>query len=153
MNDVLSETVRARGHDNVVGEHESTFEITSDDWLTPAGDCILAVDADRTPADFDRDFVEACKRENAAITAQVTVRAMESGDNSESEYLYQHTVSGRGDPALTFKSDRSLVGRTSEYIDDRTVLVDADAAAADFDRDLVAVLSTGAPTTITLTVE
>jgi len=44
-----TEVIRARGHENVQSTHASTFEVTSDDWLTPAGDCILAIEADRTP--------------------------------------------------------------------------------------------------------
>jgi hypothetical protein len=45
------------------------------------------------------------------------------------------------------------VGRTSDYVDDRTVLVGADAAAAGVDRDLVTALADGADLTLTLTVE
>jgi len=124
--------VRARGHEQVVATHGSTFEVTSDDWLTPAGDCILAVEADGVPAEFDDAFVEACRRPAARITA--TLRA---GD-------HEAEIVGRGHPDLTFDSDLSMVGRTSTYVDDRTVLVDADHAAADLDRALVAALSDGA---------
>lgn len=140
------EVVRARGHENVTAEHASTFEVTSDDWLTPAGDCILAVEADRVPADFDEAFVEACRDRESTITAEVAVET-DDGD------VFTQTVSGRGHPELTFEGDRSHVGRTSDYVDDRTVLVGAGAAAADFDRELVAALAEGAAVTLTLTVE
>lgn len=135
------EVVRARGHENVSAQHASTFEVTSDDWLTPAGDCILAVEADRVPADFDSAFVEACRSHEATITA-----TFEAGGARE-------VVVGRGHPELTFEGDRSLVGRTSDYVDERTVLVGAAAAAADFDRELVAALADGAALTLTLAVE
>lgn len=141
-----TEVVRARGHENVSAEHASTFEVTSDDWLTPAGDCILAVEADRVPADFDEAFVEACRDADATITATV---AVETADGD----VRKQTVTGRGDPDLTFGNDRGHVGRTSDYVDDRTVLVGADGAAADFDRELVAALADGAAVTFTLTVE
>jgi len=62
-------------------------------------------------------------------------------------------VTGRGDPELAFESDRSAVGRTSDYVDDRTVLVGAEFAAEGFDRDLVAALAGGADLTVTLSVE
>jgi hypothetical protein len=136
-----TETVRARGHENVTGTHASTWELTSDDWLTPAGDCILGVEADRVPADFDPAFVGACR--DAAATVVATLRA----DGHEA------VVAGCGYPDLTFASDRSLVVRTSDYVDDRTVMVGADAAAADIDRDLVAALAAGADLTCTLRVE
>ncbi|MFB6307824.1 MAG: DUF371 domain-containing protein [Haloarculaceae archaeon] len=137
----MDEVVRARGHGNVTAEHASTLEVTSDDWLTPAGDCILAVEADRTPGDFDAAFVEACQSAEATITATI-----EAGDHTA-------VVTGRGDPDLTFTSQRSLVCRTSDYVDDRTVMVGADAAAGDLDRELVAAAAESADVTVTLTVE
>ena len=136
----MKEVIRARGHENVTAQHASTFEVTSDDWLTPAGDCILAVDADRTPESFDPAFVEACQNAEATIETRFEV-----GD-------HRQTVTGRGHPELTFESDRSLVGRTSEYVDDRTVLVGAAFAAEGFDRDLVTALATGEAVTVTITV-
>lgn len=137
----MQERVFATGHENVAAEHASTFELTSDDWLTPSGDCILAVEADSVPAEFDDAFVEACQSREATITA--TLRA--GG--------HEQVVEGRGHPDLTFEDDRSLVGRTSDFVDDRTVLVGADAAAADVDRDLVAALADGADLECVLEVE
>lgn len=137
--------IRAHGHEHVSGEHQSTVELTSDDWLTPAGDCIVGIEADTTPADFDQAFVDACQSADATITAEFTV---ETGDETLTD-----TLTARGHPELTFEGDRSLVGRTSDYVDDRTVFVDADGAAADLDRDLIDALADGAELTLTLTVE
>lgn len=135
------EVVRARGHENVTAAHASTFEVTTDDYLTPAGDCILAVEADRAPVDFDEAFVAAASDADATITATLEADG------------HEYTGTGRGDPDLTYASERSMVGRTSTYVDDRTVLVDAETAAEGFDRDLVAALADGAEATFTLTVE
>jgi len=136
----MEEVLYAHGHDNVTAEHASTFEVTSDDYLTPAGDCILGVEADRTPADFDPQFVEACRSSEARLVATIEV-----GPHTQ-------TVAGRGHPEMTFESTRSLVCRTSEYVDDRTVMVDAEAAAGDLGRDLVAALADGADLRMTLAV-
>lgn len=137
----MDETIHATGHENVTATHESTFELTSDDYLTPAGDCILGIEADRVPADFDQAFVAACQSEDATITA-----TLETGDHAV-------TITGRGHPDLSFENDRSMVARTSEYVDDRTIMVDAEGAAADLDRDLIEALSDGAELTLTLSVE
>ncbi|SHH53774.1 DUF371 domain-containing protein [Halobaculum gomorrense] len=134
-------TVHAAGHEHVSADHESTFEVTSDDWLTPTGDCILAVEADATPADVPRPFVEACRSREATIVAE-----FRAADATE-------TVTGHGHPDLSYEGDRSMVGRTSDYVDGRTIMVDADTAAADFDRRLVTALERGAPLTVTLRVE
>ncbi|SEN21783.1 hypothetical protein SAMN05216388_100280 [Halorientalis persicus] len=137
----MEEVIRARGHEHVSAEHASTLEVTSDDYLTPAGDCILGISADRVPADFDPEFVAACQSADATITVTLEVEG------------YTETVTGRGHPDLAFENDRSAVGRTSDYVDDRTILVEADKAAGDLDRDLVTALADGADLTVTLTVE
>lgn len=137
----MEEVVRARGHENVSARHASTLELTSDDYLTPAGDCILGIEADRTPADLDIGFVDACRDAEATITL-----TLDAGDHTE-------IVTGRGHPELTFENERSLVCRTSEYVDDRTVMVDADKAAADLDRAFVEALAEGAEITGTLRLE
>jgi hypothetical protein len=137
----VTETVQAVGHENVSATHESTFELTTDDYLTPAGDCILGIEADRAPADFSDTYVEACQDAAATITATI-----ETAD-------YSTTITGRGDPALTFENDRSMVGRTSTYVDDRTIMVEADAAATDLGDDVIDALADGTPVTMTLTVE
>jgi len=126
------EVVHARGHEHVAATHSSTLELTSDDTLTPAGDCILGIEADRVPADFDDAFVAACRDADATIELVLAVDGHES------------TITGGGHPALGFGSDRSLVCRTSDYVDDRTVMVGADGAAADVDREFVAALADGA---------
>jgi len=138
---MTTEHVRAQGHENVSATHASTFEVTSDEFLTPAGDCIVGIEADRTPSAFDETLTDACQDANATI-----VITLEVGDYSE-------RIEASGDPRLTFESDRSLVVRTSDYVDDRTVAVKADKAAGDLDRDLVNVLSFGTPLDVTLAVD
>jgi hypothetical protein len=169
--DVVREVVHARGHEHVSGTHASTLEVTSDDWLTPAGDCILAVDADRTPADFAPAFRDAARDPDATITCNITVDGDDETTGSEDETARSDgetagtdagdesteapsvTVTGRGHPDLELTSDRSLVARTSTYVDDRTIMVDADVAAGDVDRDLVRALADGAACRVVLAVE
>lgn len=133
-----TEELAARGHANVSADHASTLEVTTDEWLTPAGDCIVGVAADRAPAEFDPDFVRTCQ--DSATRIVLHLESPESRDR----------IVGRGDPDLTFDSDRSLVCRTSTYVDDRTVMVTADGAAADVDQDLVAELTDDVPLSVTL---
>jgi hypothetical protein len=135
------ETVTARGHDHVAATHASTFEVTTDDWLTPAGDCIVGVEADRAPDDFAPAFVKAARDAESEIVVILRVGS------------YESRVSAHGHPDLTFASDRSLVVRTSDHVDGRTVAVRADAAAADLNRDLVAALADGATLSVRFQVE
>ncbi len=135
-----TEVINARGHEHVQATHKSTFELTSDDWLTPAGDCILGIEADRTPAEFADEFVEAAQNPEATITATLS-----AADHSQ-------TITGRGHPELTFDGDRSAVGRTSDYVDDRTIMVGAGQAAEGIDRQLVEALAAGSQLTLELQV-
>ena len=135
-----TEVIHAHGHEHVQATHSSTFEVTSDDWLTPAGDCIVAIEADRTPADFTDEFVEAAQSHDAEITATLS-----TGDHTQ-------TITGRGHPDLAFEDDRSAVGRTSDYTCGRTIMVDASGAADSVDRELVDALADGADLTVKLRV-
>lgn len=137
----MNETIHAHGHKNVTAEHTSTLELTSDDYLTPSGDCILGIEADRVPAEFDEQFVTACQQADTAILAR-----LQAGGHTQ-------TLRGRGHPDLTFASERSLVCRTSTYVDDRTVAVGLSGAASSLNRSLVAALGDGAELTLTLTAE
>ena len=127
---MLVEELTAHGHANVRATHESTLEITTDDWLTPAGDCIVAVGATQAPAEFAEPFVAACQRSETEIALHIDT------DHGRA------TIRGHGAPNLTFESERSLVCRTSGYVDDRTVMIEADRAAAGLDRDIVEALRT-----------
>lgn len=133
--------LQARGHEHVSAAHESTFEVTSDEFLTPAGDCIVGIESDAVPAEFPPAFVASCQSVEATITID-----LEADGHTD-------RVVARGDPALTFDSDRSLVVRTSDYVDDRTVAVEADAAAADLDRALIDALADGAALDVEMSVE
>ena len=137
----MEEVIRGQGHEHVSAEHASTFELTSDDYLTPAGDCILGIEADRVPADFDEEFVAACRSHDATITVTLETEA------------HSDRIEGRGHPDIELTNERSAVGRTSDYVDDRTIVVGADKAAGDLDRDLVAALADGAAVTMTIAVE
>lgn len=137
----MEERLSAHGHEHVSADHASTFEVTTDDFLTPAGDCILAIDADRAPTDFAPEFVDTCQDADTTITATIDVDGT------------TQTVTGSGHPELSFESDRSAVVRASNHVDDRTVMVDADHGAIGIDDQIVDALAAGAELTLTLAVE
>jgi hypothetical protein len=135
------ETVRARGHRHVTATHRSTFEVTRDRELSPAGDCIIAVGADRWPAGLSGEFKVAAARDDAKITAEIRCAG------------HKDTVQGWGSSQLTFTDDRSMVFRVSDYVCGRTVMVNADKAARGLDRGLINALAAGGDAVIVLTVE
>ncbi len=140
LSDTMKEQFRACGHEHVHGAHTSTLEVTTDDYLTPAGDCIIGIDATKAPTGFRSSFVDACRDESATITTTFATADIEE------------TIEGRGDPRLSFSSPRSAVWRTSEYVDDRTVAIACDGAAADLSGSLIDALANGADLHVTISV-
>lgn len=136
-----TEEFSATGHEHVRGTHESTLELTTDDYLTPAGDCIVGINASKAPASFAPELRRLCAQADATIRCTLTV-------GTETVH-----VTGEGDPRLTLASDRSLVIRTSQYVDDRTLMINADHAACDLPRSMINQLADGASMTVTVTVQ
>jgi len=121
----ITEVIEAYGHQNVQSTHKTTFEITKEADLTKRGDCIVAVNSTKGAVDFNPEFKEAARKENAKITVIIEI-------DGEREI-----VRATGNPRLLFTHPTDLVIRKSGYICGRTVAVGADKAASDFSRTLV----------------
>ena len=124
---MLREVIHCRGHRNVRATHRSTLEITREDFLTPRGDCIICVSADKALSDLSEDFKEALRR---GARLRVIIRA---GDITDELTAY-------GSPKLRLESPVSIVIRKSDYIDARTLAIRANKAAKDIKRELVELL-------------
>ena len=125
-----AELVRARGHPNVRATHPTTLEITRETHLTPRGDCIVAVGADKGARDLSKAFKEAARREGALI--RITIEVPSRG--------LREVIMARGHPGLTFEHPTDMVVRKSDYVCGRTVAIRADKAAKDLSRELVEAL-------------
>lgn len=121
----------AKGHPNVTSKHKSTFEITMDEEIGKAADCIIGVSSSTSMKDFPREFKEAIANENAKI------KVILKTENAKDE------ISGRGHPNLTLDHPRDMVCRKSDYICDRTLMIKADKAACDLKRELIEDLKKG----------
>ena len=121
----IREVIFARGHENVLATHKTTFEITKESLLSEKGDCIIAVSADKALADLSFKFKDWLKRENAKVSILI-----EADDVKE-------VVSAFGSPKLILSHPTDMVVRKSSYVCDRTLAVKADKAACDLSRKLV----------------
>jgi uncharacterized protein len=128
----------AWGHVNVSAKHSTTIEITKEDHLTPQGDCIIAVSADKGLTDLPADFLEALKDEKAKLVIEI-----ECGGAKE-------RITAHGHPDLTFTNPHEMVVRKSDYICGRTLAIGADKASKDMDRKLISNLARCAEARITL---
>jgi hypothetical protein len=116
---------RAFGHNNVVGKHQTTLEITSEDFLTRQGTCIVGIRATQTLAGLDSAIKALAVLETTKIVLMMEVNGI------------IEQVAGTGGPGLTYSDSVSMVARTSSYQCGRTLLIHADKAASDLDERFV----------------
>ena len=97
---------------------------------------MIAVKATKGLADFSKAFRYMCRRDETRIVVQLNAAGIV-------EY-----IEGKGSFELTLTHPTEMVGRKSTYVSDRTMMIRADRAACDIDRDLVQELQ--APSTVLL---
>jgi hypothetical protein len=123
--ETVTETIFATGHRNVKATHKSTFEITKEDSLSSNGDCVIAVSADRAPADLNTEFKRALCRKGSVLAILIEVGGV------------VEVVNALGSPHLILSHPSEMVITKSSYISDRTLAVQADKAARELSRKLV----------------
>ena len=130
--------IRTRGHKNVTSNHKSTFEITRDAEIGPTADCIIGVDMDQTMLDFPQEFRDKIADSKTKITVELET------ENGHDE------INGFGHEDLTLTHPTDIVIRKSDYTCDRTLMIKADKAARDLDRDLIDDLKNGKVLEVTI---
>jgi uncharacterized protein len=116
------------GHPNIQSLHAKTIEITKDEHLTPRGDCIIGVKANKACADLDESFKHRLKSNSAIVRIEIMV-----GDES-------FLIIGRGDERLSMLNAHDIVIRRTNFVCPRTMSVLCDKASSDMPRKLVKML-------------
>lgn len=121
----VTETILARGHENIRATHRATLEITKEHGLSARGDCIIAVSADKALPDMSAEFKENLRKENAKLTILFEAHGV------------VEMVKASGSPHLVLTHPSDIVIRRSGYVSDRTLAIHADKSANDLSRRLV----------------
>ena len=121
----LKETILARGHENVLATHETTFEITKEANLSKRGNCVIAVSADKALDDLGSEFKEGLRKNDSRISILIEVGGV------------AETVNASGNSKLILDHPTDIVVRKTSHISDRTLAIEADKAACDLSRKLV----------------
>jgi hypothetical protein len=130
---------KAEGHPNIRATHRSTLEVTTEEFLTPRGDCIIGIKAQHGASGLPEDLKEALRK---GWSACLVIRVKSTSD----------ILCGKGDPRLTFSSNTRMIFRKSHYVEPATVFVGSDKSAKDINRSLVEELSRGNEAWFTLIV-
>ena len=132
----------ARGHENMLATHKTTFEITKDKTLSKRGNCIVAVESTKAVIDLPTEFKKTAKKENSNITVIIEADGL------------KERINAKGSQDLQFTHPTDLVVRKSDYICNRTLAIKADKAAVDISRMLIEKLKDpNQRVKVTLTVE
>ena len=135
------EEITARGHPLVRAMHRSTFEVTKEHELTPGGDCIIAIGADKGAKDLAPAFRSVLGTGSATLKTVLIC---------EDHTLEVHSAGG---PGISLLHPTDLVWRRSMFRCDRTVGINSDVVALSIPREMVASLRDGAEISLILTAE
>ncbi|MBO7443855.1 MAG: DUF371 domain-containing protein [Methanobrevibacter sp.] len=123
--------IMAKGHENVLSLHKSTFEITKDKDLTLSGDCIIGLDIDKSMEDFPKEFKEKLANDDTKVI--VELKTPNASD----------TIEGFGHHDLSLSHPTDIVCRKSTFVCSRTLMIKSNKAAIDLNRDLIKDLANG----------
>lgn len=125
---MVQDEVTFYGHPNVRSLHSKSIEITKDGYLTPKGDCIIGIKANKACTDLEESIRRGLKSSSAIVKIEVIV-----GDKS-------FIIKGRGDERLTMLNPHDIVIRRTNFVCPRTMSVLCDKASSDMPRELVRLL-------------
>lgn len=138
----IVEVIHAFGHPNILASHPTTIMITKERQVTKRGDCIVAVDADKSVADLSIEFKRALRQPKAKLIVELEVDGLKG------------EITAFGSPELKLNHPNDLVIRKSEFVSDRTLAVKADKSSGDLSKAVVEKLKNPKQQiTLTLTVE
>ncbi|MEX2702348.1 MAG: DUF371 domain-containing protein [Candidatus Baldrarchaeota archaeon] len=119
------EEIRAYGHPNIRATHRSTLEITKEENLTPRGDCIIAIKANKGLYELSNEFKKIARKDGSKIKLIIEVEGL------------KEEITGYGSSKLTLNHPTDIVCRKSSYTCSRTLMIKANKAAIDLNREII----------------
>jgi hypothetical protein len=121
------EKIRFHGHENILGTHKNTLEITKDDNITKRADCIVGVQATKGCADLNPE-TKQWLQEGHWIEAEVQCAK------------FSFSFIGKGKQSLDLEDPREIVLRKSDFTSPRTLAVGCSKSAQDMPREMIKAL-------------
>lgn len=116
---------RCFGHPNVLAEHKTTLEFTTDNYVSQKGDCIIGVRATKDLCELDDEMKEEMRKKGSRITVQINANGLEE------------IIRGDGSPDLVFSDKGAIIIRKSSFICPRTLMINSNKAAKDLSREII----------------
>ena len=116
---------RAYGHENVISQHKTTVELTTESTLSIRGNCIVGVRSTLALRDLDVDIKSMAQSSQTEIHLKMTTEGI------------TEEIIGQGSTNLSYSDATSMVARKSSFECGRTVMINADKTASDLNRVFV----------------
>jgi len=139
INMEVQEIIYCRGHPLVIGNHPTTFEITTEGHLTKNGNCIIGIAADKGCAGLSAAFKRVLANDDAILITRLA-----SGDVS-------FEVKSHGSSRFTLDHPTDMVWRRSSFVCGRTIGILSDHVAVTLPKALIANLAAGKEMIVALT--
>jgi hypothetical protein len=120
----IIEKIYAWGHENILCTHRTTIEITKETSLTRKGDCVLAVKASKACYDLTPDLRYQIKSGNR-FKVKLKIDGVQ-------DYFF-----GFGNKDLKLLDKKDMVFRKSDFICERTVLINCSKSSKELSRELI----------------
>jgi len=120
----ILDKIYAKGHQNVLCTHTTTLELTKEDSLSLRGNCILGIKATKSCKDLSKHLKDYLRKGNK-IEVLIKLQGV-------SDRFY-----GFGHKNLILSNQKDLVFRKSNYICDRTVLINCSKSSSELSRNLI----------------
>ena len=120
----ILEKVSACGHENILCTHSTTIEITKEKSVTKKGNCIIGINASKACFDLNRNVENKIKDGNKI---KITLKL----ENLQDSFY------GFGNKELKLLEKNDRVFRKSNFICDRTVLINCTKSSNEINRELI----------------
>ncbi|MEE9377854.1 MAG: DUF371 domain-containing protein [Candidatus Lokiarchaeia archaeon] len=121
---VILEKVSAYGHENILCTHSTTIEITKEKSVTKKGNCIIGINASKACFDLNCNLEKKIKDGNKI---KITFKL----ENLQDSFF------GFGNKELRLLDKNDMVFRKSNFICDRTVLINCTKSSNEINRELI----------------
>jgi hypothetical protein len=134
-------TFMVKGHPNITSKHKTTMEFTKDPDIGITADCIIGVKSPVSMDNIPQEIVEAIKEDDRPVTLRL-----------ETENAIDN-IRGYGHHELSLDHPTDMVSRKSSFKCSRTLMINADKAAADLKTELINDLKDCKPLKVTIIIE
>ena len=131
---------KAYGHPNITAKHKTTLEFTKDKELSLRGDCIIGVRADFN-LQLIKNFISQLKKNKIKIIIELekpplkkTIKKNSLLKNKNNQKIKEE-IKAEVNP--DFNSDKEMVIRKSDFVDERTFVVRSDKGAFELRREFI----------------